>query len=62
MEAAAGVGLAPRDIEAVAEGLAVSDGNEGEAAIDGIGVDLGESGEEKVDERWAKSVLVIVAD
>ena len=50
------------DVEAVAEELAVSDGNEGRAAIDGLGVDLGESGEERVDERWAKSVLVIVAN
>ena len=62
VEAAAGVGLAPRDVEAVAEELAVSDGNEGGAAIDGLGVDLGGSGEERVDEIWAESVLVIVAD
>ena len=61
-EAAAGVGLTPRDVEAVAEELAVSDGNEGGAAIDGLGVDLGESGEERVDERWAESVLVVIAD
>ena len=62
MEAAAGIGLAPRDVKAIAEELAVSDGNEGGAAIDGMGVDLGESGEERFDERWAESVLVIVAD
>ena len=62
MEAGAGIGLAPRDVKAIAEELAVSDGNEGGAAIDGLGVDLGGSGEERVDERWAESVLVIVAD
>ena len=61
-EAAAGIGLTPRDVEAVAEELAVSDGNKGGAAIDGLGVDLGESGEERVDERWAESVLVVIAD
>ena len=61
-EAAAGIGLTLRDVEAVAEELAVSDGNEGGAAIDGLGVDLGESGKERVDERWAESVLVVIAD
>ena len=62
MEAEAGGGLAPRDVDAVAEELAVSDGNEGRVTIDGLGVDLGESGEERVDEVWAETVLVIVTD
>ena len=62
VEAVAGVGLAPRDVEAVAKEFAVSDGDEGRAAIDGLGVDLGESREEKVNERWAEPVLVIVTD
>ena len=50
MEAEAGEGLAPRDVDDVAEELAMSDGDESGAAIDGLGVDLGESGEERVDE------------
>ena len=53
VEAEAGGGLAPRDVDAVAEEL---------AAIDGLGVDLGESREERVDEVWAETVLVIVTD
>ena len=53
MEAEAGGGLAPRDVDALAEEL---------AAIDGLGVDLGESREERVDEVWAETVLVIVTD
>ena len=62
MEAKAGRELAPRDLEVVAEELAAKDGDESGAAIDGLGVDLGESGEERVDEVWAKTVLVIVAN
>ena len=62
VEEAAGVGLAPRDVEAVAKEFAVSDGDEGGAAINGLGVDLGESREERVNERWAEPMLVIVAD
>ena len=54
--------MALRDVDAIAEELAASDGDESEAAIDGLGVDLGESGEERVDEVWAKTVLVIVAN
>ena len=46
VEAEAGGGLAPRDIDAVAEELAASDGDESGAAIDGLGVDLGESRKE----------------
>ena len=46
MEAEAGEGLAPMDINAVAEELAASDGDESGAAIDGLGVDLGKSGKE----------------
>ena len=46
MEAEAGGGLAPKDVDAVAEELAASDSDESGAAIDGLGVDLGESGEE----------------
>ena len=45
-----GGGLAPRDVNAVAEELAASDGDESRAAIDGLGVDLGDSGEERVNE------------
>ena len=62
MEAEAGGGLAPRDVNAVAEELATSDDDESGAAIDGLGVDLGESGKERVDEVWAETVLVIVAN
>ena len=47
---------------AVAEELATSDDDESGAAIDGLGVDLGESEEERVNEVWAETVLVIVAD
>ena len=50
VEAEAGGGLAPRDIDAVAEELAASDNDESGAAIDGLGVDLGENGEERVNE------------
>ena len=46
MEAEAGGGLAPKDVDAVAEELTASDSDESGAAIDGLGVDLGESGEE----------------
>ena len=46
MEAEAGGGLAPGDIDAVAEELAASDNDESGAAIDGLVVDLGESGKE----------------
>ena len=49
VEAEASRGLALRDVDAIAEELAASDGDESEAAIDGLGVDLGESGEESVD-------------
>ena len=62
MEADAGGELTPRDLDAVAEELAASDGDESGAAIDGLGVDLGESGLERVDEVWAETVLVIVAN
>ena len=62
MEAEASRGLALRDVDAVAKELAASDGDESGAAIDGLGVDLGESEKERVDEEWAKTVLVIVAD
>ena len=62
MEAEAGGGLAPKDVDAVAEELTASDSDESGAAIDGLGVDLGESEKERVDEEWAKTVLVIVAD
>ena len=62
VEAEASRGLALRDVDAIAEELAASDGDESGAAIDGLGVDLGESGEERVDEVWAKTVLVIVAN
>ena len=62
VEAEASRGLALRDVDAIAEELAASDGDESEAAIDGLGVDLGESGEERVDEVWAETVLVIVAN
>ena len=54
--------MALRDVDAIAEELVASDGDESEAAIDGLGVDLGESGEERVDEVWAETVLVIVAN
>ena len=47
---------------AIAEELAASNGDESEATIDGLGVDLGESEKERVDEEWAKAMLVIVAD
>ncbi|KAF3975997.1 hypothetical protein CMV_000785 [Castanea mollissima] len=50
------------DESAVAKELVASDDDESRTAIDGLGVDLGESGEERVDEVWAKTVLVIVAD
>ena len=49
VEAEAGGGLAPRDVNAVAKELAASDGDESEAVIDGLGLDLGESWEERVD-------------
>ena len=62
VEVAAGIGLAPRDVEAVAKEFNVSDSDKGGAAIDGLGVDLGESREERVNERWAEPMLVIVAD
>ena len=62
VEVKAGGGLALRDVDAVVEELAASDGDESVAAMDGLGVDLGESGEERVDEAWAETVLVIVAD
>ena len=45
-----GGGLGPRDVDAIAEELATSDGDESGAAIDGLGLDLGESGEERVNE------------
>ena len=51
-----------KDEFAIAEELAVSDGDENGAAIDGLGVDLGESKEERVDKVWAETVLVIIAD
>ena len=50
VETEAGGGLAPKDVDAVAEELATSDGDESRAAIDGLGVDLGENGEERVNE------------
>ena len=62
MEAEASRGLALRDVDAIVEELATSDGDESGAAIDGLGVDLGESGEERVDKVWVETVLVIVAD
>ena len=62
VEVEAGGGLALRDVDVVAEELVASDGDENGAAIDGLGVDLGESGEERVDEVWAETVLVIVAN
>ena len=43
MEVEAGGGLAPKDVNAVAEELVTSDGDESGAAIDGLGLDLGES-------------------
>ena len=43
MEVEAGGGLALRDVDAVAEELVASDGDENGAAIDGLGLDLGES-------------------
>ena len=43
VEVEAGGGLAPRDVNAVAEELVASDGDESGAAIDGLGLDLGES-------------------
>ena len=43
MEVEAGGGLAPKDVNAVAEELVKSDGDESGAAIDGLGLDLGES-------------------
>ena len=49
MEAEASRGLALRDVDAIAEELAASNGDESGATIDGLGVDLGESGEESVD-------------
>ena len=61
MEADTGGG-APRDVDAIAEELASSDGDESGAAIDGLSIDLGESGEERVDEVWVETVLVIIAD
>ena len=62
MEAEASRGLALRDVDAIAEELAASDGDESGATIDGLGVDLGESRKERVDEVWAETVLVIVAN
>ena len=62
VEAEASRGLALRDVDAIAEELAASDGDESWAAIDGLGVDLGESRKERVDEVWAETVLVIVAN
>ena len=50
------------DESTVAEELAASDNDESGATIDGLGVDLGESEEERVNEVWAETVLVIVAD
>ena len=50
VEAEAGGGLAPKDIDVVAKELATSDSDESGAAIDGLGVDLGENGEERVNE------------
>ena len=43
MEVEAGGGLAPRDVDAVAEELVASNGDESRAAIVGLGLDLGES-------------------
>ena len=62
MEAEASRGLALRDVDAIAEELAASDGDESGATIDGLGVDLGESEEERADQVWAETVLVIVAN
>ena len=50
LEAEAGGGLAPWDIDVVAKELVTSDGDESGAAIDGLGLDLGKNGEERVDE------------
>ena len=50
------------DESTVVEELAASDNDENGATIDGLGVDLGESEEERVNEVWAETVLVIVAD
>ena len=54
--------MALRDVDAIAEELAASDGDESGATIDGLGVDLGESEEERADQVWAETVLVIVAN
>ena len=43
MEVEAAGGLAPRDVDAVAEELVASNGDESGAAIVGLGLDLGES-------------------
>ena len=59
VEVEAGGGLAPKDVNAVAEELVTSDGDESGAAIDGLGLDLGESWEERVDGFICARVLLV---